>query len=350
MKRPTFCTALVLGVGVTTAHASTLVDLQFDTSQASFSSQHQYENNGNRRGYQINEDGKTYQAFLEGNNSLGNVYNRIRNPWLSPGNAFRGNRALGMQIKESPNNAWEKQRIEYSISHTGFNQMEWGRKYAYGFNFKIGADSGIPIANGRPIIHQLWQGGPASPPLAFYLYPKANRTDVVEMLVQARNNSTKTHFGDTTGADPYELARFDVSIGDYHELNMFFIPSYNGDGQAGTFRMRFDGQLVIDRDRDDSNGVDIGYAPGSILGSDELGYGVMKDHFVNKVGIYRFGPQRNLTMYYDDIYLVDQGQAFSVFSTATIPEPASLTVYGGLGLAMLARRRRWNAPSNLIQF
>ena len=164
----------------------------------------------------------------------------------------------------------------------------------FGFAFKMGNETSPPDEDGV-IIHQFWQsgGGGTTPPLACYIRNGGSTNFRLEIV--ARNNSTKNYFGDTTGSDPYVLAKVELEKDKYYDFKMEFQPSYHGDGIAGRFKMWMDGTVISDYPA-----IDIGYDPDIQLDPN----GKKPDEFLhNTIGIYRYGPEPHFQCYFDNVRL-----------------------------------------------
>ena len=254
-------------------------DLNFD--DAVMSDEGGYQQYGS---YKIFEDGKEYNAYLE------SEYDKIKQPWLSGGNAFEGSKALGIAAYET--DVWDKQRVMYHIDSIYFEKQT----ISFGFAFKLGMETAPP--EDYAIIHQFWQsgGGATNPPLETQIAPGEN-SDEFRLIVLARNNQTKNYHNDPSGTEPYTLVDVEIEKDKYYDFEMEFIPSYNGDGISGKFKMWMDGTVISDYPE-----IDIGYDPSIQLAPN----GKTPDDFLhNTIGIYRYGPEPHFQAYFDNIRMSD---------------------------------------------
>ena len=255
-------------------------DINFD--DAVMSDEGGYQQHGS---YKIFEDEKEYSAYLE------SEYNKIKQPWLSGGHALEGSKALGLAAYKT--DVWDKQRAMYHIDSIYFEQQT----ISFGFAFKLGIETAPP--EDSAIIHQFWQsgGGTTNPPLEMQIVPDGSTG--FRLVVLARNNQTKNYSNDPSGIEPYTLVDVEIDKDKYYDLKMEFIPSYNGDGIAGKFKMWMDDTVISDYPE-----IDIGYDPSIQLDPN----GKTPDNFLhNAIGIYRYGPEPHFQVYFDKIRMSDSG-------------------------------------------
>ena len=268
--------------------APPIIDIGFEVPSSSLEVQPQ---NGDSQVYHFyNEDGEKHDIPSQGDQV---------SIWLSGSQPFRGNRSLGMRVRESQG---VKDRIELRPVHgtTDSYALSYGQTKWFGYAFKFHKNSDIPT--GWVHIAQMWQRPYPGRLSDFQVVPMTvslkKNAETLQMYVSLRNGVDPT----VIATRPNETLRtqssnniIDVPQGVWNTMIYQLTPSHVDDDRVGNIQVYLNDQLVVDHDGD------YGAVPGETTGRQET--------FDLRVGIYREAQPTETIMFVDEVKYGDSKAA-----------------------------------------